>query len=223
MPGLLELVRRRWWVIASVMVIAVAAAGVYAWRQRHVYESTTTLYIHPSWTSLSHSTPGALSSEVGLLSYGSLVNTFVSMAESRSMLAKAGGELGRPAAQLRQYHGTAAVPTKSFVMHVSVDGPSRTLVVRLANRLAHVVGTAATVAYPVAELSPLDAASASSLVRPRVKRDLVYGGLAGLILGFLLAALALSLTDERKPDITQSAVPARGAETPEFELPAGRI
>jgi capsular polysaccharide biosynthesis protein len=192
MPTLADLLRRRWWLIGAVVVLALAAAGAYGWRQQHVYESTATLYVHPSPMTMSHASPAVISSELSNLSYGSLVNTFLTIAQSRSMLVNAGSAADVPPGRLASYTTVATIRPKSLVFDVSVDGPDRRLVTALANRLAQVVSTTVTTEFPIVAASSLDAASASSLIRPRLKRDLVYGAVAGLILGFVLGLVSLS-------------------------------
>jgi len=194
MPMLVNLLRRRWWLIVAVVAVALAVAGTYASRQRHVYESTATLYIRLSRTFATQAGPGAVSSQLGVLTYGSLANTFVAIAQSRSTLRDAASALGIPSDQLGSFTAVVTQRPQSFVLDMSVDGPDRSRVVGLANELSHRVASEVASAYPTVALSSLDAASTSSQVRPRFARDLVYGGLAGLILGFVFAALSLFKT-----------------------------
>jgi capsular polysaccharide biosynthesis protein len=211
MPALRELLRRRWWVILTVVALALAAAGAYAWRQRKVYESTVTLYIHPSHLSVAEGSPALISSELSQLSYGSLENTLASIAESRTTLASAASPLGITPDRLTPYTVVATLRPKSFVMDVSVDGPNPRLVVALANQVSPRMAGAVSTDYPVVALRSLDAASTSSLIRPRLKRDLVYAGLAGLILGFVLASLRVSFVPAtRKPKRPSSGRPGDG-------------
>jgi capsular polysaccharide biosynthesis protein len=191
MPALVELLRRRWWVIVTVAVLAVGAAGAYALRQGRVYESTETLYIHPSQASISQGTPAVVSGELGLLSYGSMVNTFVSIAQSRSTMNEAASTLGIAPDRLKRFTAIATVPAKSFVLSISVDGPDRRILPRLDSRLSQTVANTVSADFPIVALSTLDAGSMSSQIRPRVRRDLVYGALAGLILGFVAAVLSM--------------------------------
>jgi capsular polysaccharide biosynthesis protein len=191
MPAFVELLLRRWWLIVISVALALAAAGVYAWRQGHAYEATTTMYIHPAQTSAGRASPAAISSELSELSYGSLINTVVSIAQSRSTLASAAGELDPVLTRLNPYTTIATVRPRSFTLDISVDGPDRSVVVALVNRLSLNTATAVGIDFPTFALSLLDPASTSSQVRPRLTRDLVYAGLAGLILGVVLASLGI--------------------------------
>lgn len=213
------------------VALALGAAGAYASRQRHVYESTATLYVHPSQALISQGSPAVISDELGVLSYGSLVNTFLSIAQSRSMLTAAASTLRIPPGQLSRYTAIAAVRPKSFVMDVSVDGPDRRVVVALANGLSAGVGRTVSARFPVVALSSLGGASTSTEVQPRLKRDLVYGGLAGLIIGIVLAAVTLPAVRSSESWDPEGSSPSPVEETAEeppidehradSELPAG--
>lgn len=216
MPAFSELLRRRWWLIVGVAALALAATGVYAWGQQRIYEATASLYIRPARPKASQATPALITSQLGLLSYGSLVNTFVSIAQSKSRLVDAASTLEPQPHRLGSYSVVATLRPKSFVLDLSVRGPDRALVVPLVNRLSQSVASATSTQFPIVAVTSLDAASTSALIQPRFKRDLVYGGLAGLILGFVAAALAVSKTGtvtlERQDE--QHAVERQGGRGP---------
>jgi capsular polysaccharide biosynthesis protein len=228
MPALVELLRRRWWLIVAIVVLGVLGAGAYARLQRNVYESTATLYIGLSRKSAAHASPAVMESELGVLSYGSLVNTFVSIAESKATLEDAAGTLNIPPNRLSLYTAVVTVRPKSFVLDMSVDGPDRKLVVPLANHMASTVADEVATGFPVVALSSLDAASTSSQIRPKLKRDLVYGALAGLILGFVLAglsthmALRVAKRGGEPPGAAGTPVSESGAQTGDAEIPPAR-
>jgi hypothetical protein len=81
---------------------------------------------------------------------------------------------------------------KTTVLDVSVDGPTRH-VVRVANAVATDVTATAAQNFPTIVISKLDAATTSTLIQPKTRQSVLYGALAGLLIGFAVAALWGSL------------------------------
>lgn len=192
--GLAELLRGRWWLVVAAVALGLSASAVYALQQRQVYESTTTEFVRLSETSAHGADQGVIEGELGLLSYGSLVNTIVSIAESRATMSSAATNLDFRPGRLDRYHAVVTVRPQSFVLDISVDGPNQRLVAVLATRLAATLAGKTSANFPVFGLSSLAPASAGVQVRPKLRRDLVYGGAAGLLLGLVLAGLRSSST-----------------------------
>jgi capsular polysaccharide biosynthesis protein len=99
------------------------------------------------------------------------VNTFVSIAESRSTLAGTAGVLGMPADRVTSHTPAVTVRPSSFVLDISVEGPDRKAVVALVNRLSQEVAGTVTADFPIVAVSALDAASTSVEIQPRPSRN----------------------------------------------------
>jgi capsular polysaccharide biosynthesis protein len=177
-------------------VLGVGAALGYSWRQHSVYQSSATAQVGPA--------PGLSPQQdldvLSLLSYGSVSNSIVAIAQSRSTLGQAADRLaGISPSQLEGYRVVATQLPRSNVLNLSVAGPDAQSVIRLANSLSTSVSDAISTSFPTVALSPLDRASTSTRTHPKTQQNLVYGGLAGLIVGFVIAAATVYR-------------PARGAE-----------
>jgi capsular polysaccharide biosynthesis protein len=171
--------------------LAVASASLYAHHQPRLYRASATVLAHPSGLV---SRAVDYNSDLGMLTYGTLAETFSSLAESRTLLGEAGRDVGLTLATLRAYSATATSLPGLAVVQVAVQGPDPVLAARLANRLVRRVGLATATYFHVIALTPLDdAAIPSAPIRPRPAQDALYGGLAGLIAGYLAAALSLRL------------------------------
>jgi transposase len=210
-PTIGDVLRRRAWAIVLVTVVAAAAAWAYSARQGPRYQGTTTVLAHPT-ASVTKVTD--LSTDLSLLSYGALEQTFVALAQSDRLLDQASGGMRFSAAERHRYRAVANVLPGSTVLEISVTGPDRTAVVTLANRLAEVASTTTRSLFPIFSLSTLDPATQpAAQVVPRTRENVLFGGFAGLIAGFVLAALSLRVRVARPSSLRRPRQPrdARGA------------
>jgi transposase len=196
-PTVRDVLARRSWVIALVTVLAAAAAWAYSRQEAPRYQGTTTVLAHPT-ASVTKVTD--LSTDLSLLSYGALEQTFVALAQSDRLLDQAAVGMGFSRTERDRYHAVANVLPASTVLEISVTGPDREAVVTLANRLAGVASTTTRALFPIFALTPLDpAARPSAQVAPRTRENVLFGGVAGLIAGFVLATLSLRVGRRRAP------------------------
>jgi capsular polysaccharide biosynthesis protein len=224
-PTVRDVLARRSWVIALVTVLAAAAAWGYAQRQAPRYQGTATVLAHPT-AAVTKVTD--LSTDLSLLSYGSLEQTFVALARSDRLLDQAPAGMGFDRAERDRYRAVANVLPGSTVLEISVTGPDRRAVVTLANRLAAVASSTTRALFPIFSLSPLDPAAApAAQVAPRTRESVLFGGLAGLIAGFVVAVLTLRVSvPSRLRRGIRLAVPRRRPPAPEAEAalePSGTI
>jgi capsular polysaccharide biosynthesis protein len=220
MRDFVHVIIRRWWVIVVVTGLTVGGALAYSKHEHRKYQATATVFAHPSKVVTN---AGDYSSDLGLLSYGSLSQTFASLAQSKSMLAQAAAALGVAPDTVKDYSAVATLLPQTTVLELSVDGPDRDLVIGLANRLSTDVSAATTRYFHIFSLTTLDAAAApSTQILPQTSRNLLYGGLAGLIVGFILAVLSLYLPELMA---AAAAVPSRSRPmaTPEYAPALGTV
>jgi succinoglycan biosynthesis transport protein ExoP len=185
----------RWRIMLFCTIIAVAAAAGYSVMQTARYQATATVLVHPSSDANS---PSIFSDELNLLSYGSLTQTFASLARSADMIKGAAARVGVRPDQAARYSATAALIPQTTVLEISVDGPDRGVVVRLANQLVSDVSAETKTYFHIIDLTPLDPANGPALqTAPRTARNIGFGGAAGLILGALIASV-IPVSTERK-------------------------
>jgi capsular polysaccharide biosynthesis protein len=191
MQDVQRLIVRRWWVILTVVVLATGSAWTYAMLQPPIYRASATVFAHPS---SAVSKPADINADMGLLTYGTLTNTFAALAQSRLLLDEAGQDLSIQPTDLSAYSASAQVLPQTMVLQISVDGPNGQLAAQLADALVNRVVAATAQDYPTFALTPLDnAVVPKNPIRPVPSHDALYAGLAGLIVGFILAALSAYL------------------------------
>lgn len=194
-PTFLEVVRRRWWVI--VVVTALAAGGAYGYSkvESRVYRATTTVLAIPA----PDASTAQASSDLSLLSYGSLSGTFASIARARSTLQAAAAEIGLSPARVADYSVRTALLPQTTVLEISVDGPDPAVAIHLANRLSSNVSVAVGGYFQVISISRLDrAVPPAAVVVPRTSRNVLFGGIAGVIVGFVLAGFSLAVSSRTR-------------------------
>lgn len=202
----IDIVTRRWWVIAITTVLAACSAWGYAHHQQRVYQASATVFAHPSNMVVK---PADYNGDVGLLTYGTIANTFASLAQSRNLMGQAGAQAHVAAPVLDQYTAVATTVPGTTVIQISVQGPEPRQAADLANALVRRVGSATDRYFRDITLTPLDDAVAPRTpIRPRTLQDVLLGGLAGLIAGFILAALSLRLPASAPVAPWSYAVPA---------------
>ena len=183
-----RLLLRRWWVILAVVVLATGSGWLYAQQQPPIYRASATVFAHPS---SAVTKPADINADLGMLTYGTLANTFAALAQSRLLLDEAGQDLSIPPIELSAYSASAQPLPQTMVLQISVDGPHGPLAAELADALVNRVAAATAQNYPTFALTPLDhAVVPTSPIRPVPSHDALYAGLAGLIVGFILAALS---------------------------------
>jgi capsular polysaccharide biosynthesis protein len=221
-PTVVEVLRSRWWVVGLVTAIAIVSAWAYSQTVPARYQATATVLAHPS---VKVTTADGYSTDLGLLSYGSLEQSFVGLARSSKLRDETATGMGLREAR-RDYSAVANVLPTSTVLEISVAGPDREAVVPFANRLASAVAHATRVYYPIFTLTPLDPAVPPSVqIEPRTRQNVLFGGLAGLIVGFGVALLTLRIRgsgDKRPGGLAARLKTARRSLQPVANRPTGK-
>jgi capsular polysaccharide biosynthesis protein len=208
-----QILTQRWFVIVVVFALAGIGAFAYSKHQKPIYQATATIFAHPA-AAITNSSD--YTSDLNLLSYGALSQTFAALAQSRSTRVEAARSLGLKPEIVDEYSASASLLPSTTVIEVSVQGPDPGVVVKLANQLASQVAIATMHYFRIFALTPLDSAlSPGTQVQPQTSRNLLYGGIAGLIIGFILAALSLALPDLLAAEEAQGG-PGSGGERPWF-------
>ncbi len=204
MRQFVSILRHRWWVIIGTVVLAVGGSVAYAKHQERIYQASATVFAHPSARIVKATD---VNSNIGLLTYGTLAETFASLAQSQKVLGEAGAGAHLAPRVWARYSVVATNLPGTSVLQISVRGPQAATTALLANMIVRQVATEATVYFPVFGLTPLDlAATPRTAIQPQTSHDALYGGLAGVIVGFLLAALSVRLPmmlADPAPQVTQ--------------------
>jgi capsular polysaccharide biosynthesis protein len=193
-PYLLKLLARRWWVIVLVSAVATGASLAYSYRETPRYEASVSLYAHPASTI---SAPADRLNELNLLSYGSVLQTLANVAESRLMVSQIAWDLPLGSSGVDGYAVVARVQPQTTEIYLSVDGPNSQNVRQMAERLPNLLNAATTSNFAVVSLTRLDGGAATRQVQPKTWQNALFGGLAGLIAGLVIAAVSTRLVDGR--------------------------
>jgi receptor protein-tyrosine kinase len=193
LPEYLATFRRRWWLVAIVMLATVAAAGVYTFRQATLYRSTMKIVVGQQG--------GIFQPGIGNVA-DEFTQTMSDLLQSQVVASRAIRELGldeTPADLLANLH--VSTKPSSTVLNVSYDheDPARaTLVLQtvgeeftslVADRLATGnanLAVSATVFNPAHSLGK---------VQPKPLRNFAVAGLMGLLLGVLVAFVREQMDD----------------------------
>lgn len=184
---------RRWWVIVITVLLAAAGAYGYAKTQHRIYQASSTVFAHPADSVLKVQD---INSAIGLITYGSLPDTFAALAQSDRLRDESSRDLGVAPDVAKKYVAKVTTLPNTTVIQVSVQGPDPTTAARFADRITARASVAAQRYFPVFALTTLDAAQASSTpIQPKTSQDVLFAALAGLIVGFVIAALSLHVSE----------------------------
>jgi succinoglycan biosynthesis transport protein ExoP len=196
-------VRRRWPLLASFVLLGMALSWLVTLRQTPQYAATVTLLINPaSPSALVPFLGNSLDSNNVIESVPRLAATYTAFLKSRAFTEQAAARLASPAGgavspdDLSRAIRTALVPN-THMLEVQVRWQSPTEAARLANGIADLFAT-----------EPAGSDSATVLVRavppavpasPSLLRNLLLGTAIGLALGYALAVL-----QERRDETVRS-------------------
>src|SRR2546421_10248579 len=121
----LNVITHRWWVVVVTVQLALVGALAYAHHQQPMYQASATTFAHPSALA---DQPSDFNSDIGLLTYSTLAQTFASLAESRTLLTEAMTELDATNATRDHYTVTSSTLPETTILQVSVVGPDAVLV-----------------------------------------------------------------------------------------------
>jgi capsular polysaccharide biosynthesis protein len=193
-PYFLRLLARRWWLIVLVSAVATGAALVYSYRETPRYEASVSVYAHPT---SAVATPTDRLNELNLLSYGSVLQTLANIAESPQMMRQIAWDLPLGSHGADGYAVVARVQPQTTEIYLSVDGPNSQNVRQMAQRLPDLLDAATTSNFAVVSLTRLDGGADTRQVQPKTWQNALFGGLAGLIAGLVIAAVSARLVDGR--------------------------
>jgi uncharacterized protein involved in exopolysaccharide biosynthesis len=179
---LLRVLARRWWLILALVAVGAAAALAYSGHQRPLYQASISLHARPSSTLDSEQR-----SEIRtLMSDGRELTTLVTIAKSPRTLDRITSLL-RLQPHATDGYSVAATAPSSTRLHLTVDGSDPDRVRRITAQVPNALGSVAGTEFFVS-LSPFDSSTSVQQLRPEKRRNVIIGGLAGLLVGCVLAA-----------------------------------
>jgi capsular polysaccharide biosynthesis protein len=186
-PRLFAVVARRWWVIVLVVAVAAGASVVYSAQQQPRYEATTIVFASPSPLLTE---PKEQLNELNLLSYGSVLQTLADIAGSSGNRHRLASMTDVDTRISQSCSVSARRQPSTTELYLWVDCPTRPAALALADRLpAELQDVAAEQSHGIVRLSLLGDGPTSRRIQPNPERNVVVGGFAGLLVGFVLAAL----------------------------------
>jgi capsular polysaccharide biosynthesis protein len=176
-------VRKRWLVVALVLVFCVGGASLYAFSQpRKSYASSSTIAFLPDEKNHQAAPPESLSS---------LLTTYAVVAESERTITAAEGILGRPLPG----SVTAAVGSGSLILAITSEAPTAAGAAETANAATQALTESIrgngffapnVVNHPVASSIPVESRSPKLVIAVAA----VIGLIAGVLLALLIENLA---------------------------------
>jgi succinoglycan biosynthesis transport protein ExoP len=199
-----QLLRRRWLLIALVTLLGGGVAAAVSLSTRREYSSSVGLFVSASQ---SPTDAGSVIAAEQLTQ--ERVASYADLASSTNIAYAVVRQLGlNESAESLASRVSATVPTNTVVIDLSVTDPSKTLVPRIANALGEQMSLAvARLEAPLSgRPSPIKASIAQSATipggptTPKTTRNILFGLIVGLALGAGLAIL-LEVLDTRIKDL----------------------
>ncbi|MFI6133516.1 polysaccharide biosynthesis tyrosine autokinase [Micromonospora sp. NPDC051141] len=199
--GYLRLVRRHWWIVLVTVMLTLGVAALVTVRSVPRYQASVTFFVTTASPGVMDAYQGSLFLQQRVKSYGDLLT---SDRLAQSVVADA--PLGLTADQVRGKISTEVLPDKVLLKALVTD-TNQTRALKLTETLAteftELVRKVETPADGKAPPIKIEVVSGprvtSSPVSPRPARNLVLGGLLGLLAGAALAVLR-GMADVRMRD-----------------------
>jgi uncharacterized protein involved in exopolysaccharide biosynthesis len=185
--SLRSLVARTWWMVLLSLVAAVAAAFVLTRREVPRYSSTTSVIVVPEGT-IVESVRDQIDA-LANLDRRNVVATIAGIAHSQEVLGRAARRSGIEERGVRRYRVRAIVRPNTNILDIEALGPDPQRCAALAHEVASIAGAECTNNYRIYRLRVLDDSPVPERpVSPDMRRNLLVGGVLGLLAGLLLAA-----------------------------------
>jgi capsular exopolysaccharide synthesis family protein len=187
----LRAIRRRWWLVAGTVVLALGAGWVASALTVPLYASSVTFFVSTPSRAVTDSYQGGLFSQQRVKSYADLL-----VGDRLARAVAADGEVGLTPPEIQARVSARAIPDTVLLQATVTDSdPERSE--RIAKSLAtHFAALVATLETPAGGTTPsvtVDVVAGPLLnpvpVAPRPTRNLVLAGLFGLLFGAGLAVL----------------------------------
>lgn len=186
----LAALRAGWWAVPVVVAAALGGAALFGSEQEPLYRADATLAVVPHPSIESHSD---VLRTIDVLDRRTMVATLARLPSASRVRDLAEAEISGDRDDIGAYRVDASVVPNTYLIRLTVRGPSPERAARLANALVRASAGEAAGYYPAFALRPLDAADAPAGPTGREEeRPFLVAAILGLFLG-LLAAYAIGL------------------------------
>lgn len=183
----LRALARTWWLVPLALAAALVMAFVLTKQQRSTYSATSSVIVVPEGTAV-ESVRDQIDA-LGNLDRRNVVATIAGLAHSRDLRARAARRAGLPPEGVGSYRVRAIVRPNTNILDIEVLGPRPDICAKMADEIVSIAGSEVTNTYRVYRLRVLDEAVVPTRpVSPDMRRNLLTGGVLGLLAGLLLAA-----------------------------------
>lgn len=187
----LKFLKKRWWIIISVLILTLGSTAWITRNMKPVYEATATYIVRLSVATVDEKS--RINALALLTGNPEIPATYAKVASSRQIKDLAAQQLGL--ASRKNLSVSAQVIAGTNVLEITVSGNDPALVAEYANAIGAQTISYTHTLYETFELAPLDAATRpNSPVLPNVTTNMSLGAILGLALGFILALLIENLS-----------------------------
>lgn len=186
-PHPLTALSRTWWLVPAAVVAALVVSFVLTRNERPTYRAGGSVVVIPNGVAI-ESVRDQIDA-LANLDRRNVVATIAGIAHSTDVLTRAAARAGMTPDAARPYRVRATVRPNTNILDIEVLGPDAAACATLAREVAAIASSECTDNYRIYRLRPLDAAVAPSRPdSPDMRRNLIVGGILGLLAGLLLAA-----------------------------------
>lgn len=200
----IQMLGRGWWIItlAALSAMILSLARDYATPSQ--YRASARLLFSPD---ISQIDSGQVIYSITALQNRTIITTISEILNSGSKFKETGAALNLPPSEIFRYKNSAVTVPEANVLELFVEGPDAEMTALLANGFAQRTISYADQAYPVFQLTILDAAlPPSSPESPKPLRDallaVILGAVAGAVLAVLQEQLRLPMEAIRRRKMT---------------------
>jgi capsular exopolysaccharide synthesis family protein len=212
----IQLIRRRWRIVAAVALVATAIATALSVTAQPMYASSVQLFVSAGQTGNAFSNslaPDLLTQE--------RITSYAQLASGRAVAAAVVRNLNlRESPAELSHHISATVPSQTVLIAITVTDSNSSLVPQIADQVGaqtaglieHLESPGRGAPSPVRVRIAEPASSAGAAVSPKIPRNIAFGVVVGLALGLALALIREVLDTRIKTvdDVSDLGLPVLG-------------
>jgi GGDEF domain-containing protein/capsular polysaccharide biosynthesis protein len=194
----LEILSRRWWIVAGSALLALVSAGYLTAQQPWIYEADATFVVRPRLVDAED----AVKAIDTLIRGGEINETMAKIATSDAIVDRAKATLGRDIVSGSATSVTANVVAGTNILRLTVSGHDPLVVKEYTDEIAGELVTYIDGLEDVFTLAPLDGANLpNNPAGPKKLLTVVLAGILGTTAGILIAATVEYLSEPAPKDL----------------------